>query len=120
MTLEGRRILIVEDELLVAERLAVTVRAAGADVVGPAGVLATATWLAQTEQLDAAILDVHLGKDDITPVAEALMQRSVPFVLHTGDGDRAVLNPHWRDYLVLDKPVSEASLLIALQEAIGE
>src|SRR5688500_18943579 len=76
--LTGLRVLVVEDEPIVAADLAEIVREGGAEVVGPCSSVAQARQLARDPRLDAAILDVNLSDGDLTPVLEALIARAVP------------------------------------------
>ena len=83
--LEGARILLVEDEVIIAMDLVMSLEDAGAQVTHTTR-LSRALRLAADLALDAAILDVNLGGGDTCePIAEALRQQGVPFLLHTGD-----------------------------------
>jgi CheY-like chemotaxis protein len=80
-----RRVLVVEDEFFLAEDLANALRAAGADVIGPApSIDAALDLLDEAEQLDGAILDINLQGEKAYPVADALLERMIPFVFATG------------------------------------
>lgn len=89
--LDGLRLLVVEDEALVAMVLEDYLADLGCTVVGPASTIGDALAFVQAEPLafDGAILDVNLGRDPIDPVADALTERGVPFILATGDGGAA-------------------------------
>jgi DNA-binding response OmpR family regulator len=78
------KILVVEDEFLIALELDETLRAAGFQVLGPATSVSAALELLNVERPDAAVLDVNLGGEWVTPVAEALRVKVVPFILATG------------------------------------
>ena len=83
--LEGARILLVEDEVIIAMDLTMSLEDAGATVTH-ARRQSTGTSLATEGDFDAAILDVNLGRSmTCEPIADALRQRGVPFLLHTGD-----------------------------------
>lgn len=86
--LRGARVLIVEDAVLLALELETGLSDAGAEVVGPAYELAEAMALLDGH-IDAAVLDANLNGLSVTPVAEALAARGVPFVFATGYGDTA-------------------------------
>ena len=103
------RILVVEDETLIAMDIEDTLQALGCEVVGPTGKLATALLLADSEALDAAILDVTIRGGKVFPVAEQLLARGIPFVLASGYGDWA-LPEHLRDQPRLTKPFTSAEL----------
>lgn len=86
----GRRILVVEDETLIAISIEVALQDLGCVVVGPVGKLDAALLLARDEALDAAVLDVTIRGGKVFPVAEQLLTRGVPFVLASGYGDWAL------------------------------
>ncbi len=86
---EGKRILIVEDESIIADMLQAMLEDLGVLVVGPAGTIAEAMAMAKTAAIDAAILDVNLRGEKIDPVAESLRQRQIPLVFATGYGGGA-------------------------------
>src|SRR5262249_58334472 len=85
-----RRILVVEDDFLVATLLAEILESVGWQVVGPVAHLATALNAAASEGFDAAVLDVNLGGQTVYPVAEVLDARRVPFVFVTACGREAL------------------------------
>ncbi len=80
MTFFGRRVLVVEDDFLVSLGTTDLLEIIGCEVVGPVASLATAVQLAQSESLDAAVLDVDISGEAIWPVAAELQHRGVPFV----------------------------------------
>src|SRR5688500_5892852 len=82
--LDGARVLIAEDELLVAADLADHLEGFGAKVVGPAETVLQAAHLAATERLDAALLDFNLLDGNIASLLDILAARRVPTVLYTG------------------------------------
>lgn len=82
----GQRLLIVEDELLIALELQSIVEQLGGTVVGPAGSVEGALQLLSDITPDAALLDANLRGDRVTPVAQACRDRSIPFALVTGYG----------------------------------
>ncbi|WP_439594341.1 HWE histidine kinase domain-containing protein [Falsiroseomonas sp.] len=115
--LAGRRILLVEDEPLVALDLEETLRGLGCEVAGPAATLAEALRLAETPRLDAAVLDVNLGGQAAFPVADLLLAQGVPVVFATGYSE---LPGGWTPEggqgptALLRKPVDRAALAAAL------
>jgi DNA-binding response OmpR family regulator len=102
-SLAGCRILVVEDETLIALMIEETLQDFGCVVVGPVGKLDAALRLASDEALDAAILDVTIRGGRVYLVAETLLARGVPFVLASGYGDWA-LPEALRDQPRLNKP----------------
>ena len=110
------RILIVEDEFLIAMELDNTLRSAGYHVVGPAPNVSAALRLLRAERPDAAILDVNLAGEWITPVAEVLRAMFVPFVLTSGYGAAELrAEPVLRDAVNVGKPSSRELLLKELR-----
>jgi DNA-binding response OmpR family regulator len=85
-SLRGARVLIVEDAVLLALELETALSEAGAEVVGPAYELEEALALLD-RPIDAAVLDANLNGRSVSPVAEALTARKVPFVFATGYGE---------------------------------
>src|SRR5215831_14789420 len=78
--LAGTRILIVEDEVIVAMDIQTILEDEGAKVVGPAHTLNQALELASQADITLAILDWRLGKDSVGPLARMLASRNIPFV----------------------------------------
>jgi DNA-binding response OmpR family regulator len=107
----GKRVLIVEDEALLAFELELAFAEEGAEIVGPALSLSLAMTLAETTpEIDCAILDVDLGGRDVFGVAQVLQARGVPFLFHTaraGAGDLDALFPGSR---TLPKPARPEDL----------
>jgi DNA-binding response OmpR family regulator len=103
------RVLVVEDEMIVALEIEDVLREAGYEIVGPVGTLPEAVNMARTQSLDAAILDINLDGDWTLPVAVELQRRSIPFLLATGYADSA-LPPQLRDLPRLVKPFQDREL----------
>lgn len=82
--LQGKNVLLVEDEPIVAMLVEDMLAGLGAQVIGPAALVDEAVELARSAQLDAAVLDVKLGGDSSDKVAEVLEARAIPYVLATG------------------------------------
>jgi CheY-like chemotaxis protein len=101
--LASRRILVVEDEPLVAMLEEDLLLEAGAEIVGPATSVAQALTLIGDGDLDGAVLDVNLGEETAFPVAERLAELGVPFVFVTGYG-RQGLSERYAYRPVIRKP----------------
>jgi CheY-like chemotaxis protein len=115
--LSGRRVLVVEDELLIAHDLAQSIAGRGAEIIGPVGTVADALELiASSGRLDGAVLDLNLGGEMAFPVAEALDARQVPFVFATGYGPD-MLPPRFAGFACCEKPVELGCLVRALLRA---
>ena len=116
--LQGRRVLVVEDEFLVAMDIELMLGDIGCQVLGPIGDLPGALRAAQEEALDLALLDVNLAGEPVTAVAEALAARAVPFVFCTGYlADD--LPSRYPAAPTLMKPFQAADLRSALQRAVA-
>ena len=107
---ERRRILVVEDDFLVATLLVEILESVGWQVVGPVAQLATALDAAATENFDAAVLDVNLGDQTVYPVAEVLDARRVPFAFVTSYS-REALPPLFCGRPHLGKPFAPRELI---------
>ena len=107
---ERRRILVVEDDFLVATLLTEILKSVGWQVVGPVAHLAAALDAAAREGFDAAVLDVNLGRQTVYPVAEVLDARRVPFVFVTAHG-REALPPLFCERPHLGKPFAPGELI---------
>jgi DNA-binding response OmpR family regulator len=88
--LVGKRVLIVEDEMLVALLIEDFLAELGCNILGPCGSVAKALAAARTEIFDLAVLDVNLGGQKVYPVADVLMERQIPFLFLSGYGDEAI------------------------------
>jgi CheY-like chemotaxis protein len=108
-SLTGYRILVVEDEWLIASVIEKVLQDLGCVVVGPVGRLDAALQRAKDETLDAAILDVSIRGGKVYPVAEQLATRGIPFVLASGYGDW-LLPEIFRDQPRLFKPFTAHDL----------
>ena len=115
-SLAGRRILIVEDEMIVAMMLEDMLTELRCEVVKAARV-AKALDLAATAQLDGAILDVNVAGEPVYPVAQELQKRGIPFIFSTGYGASGLASDY-RDCPTLSKPFQEEDLAPALVGAI--
>jgi CheY-like chemotaxis protein len=117
--LADRRVLVVEDESLVAMLLETILEDMGCSPVGPAATVDEGlAFVADGGHLDAALLDVNVAGRQVFPVAEALRARGVPFVFSTGYGEGG-LPEAWRGQATIQKPFTEAAVREALMKAMG-
>jgi CheY-like chemotaxis protein len=112
------RILIVDDEPLITAMMEDWLSELGHVAVGPAHNLAMAMQLAESD-VDAAIVDVSLGKDNSYPLVEALTARGLPFALATGYGLDGVA-PKYRDQPTLSKPFEFATFRSTIDQLVAE
>lgn len=106
----GRRILIVEDDGLLAMELEMILGDAGFAIAGQAGSVAEGLAAIETGGIDAAVLDLNLGQEKSEPVADRLAAEGIPFLYVSGHGPEALPAVH-RDRPLLGKPVSDAALV---------
>jgi DNA-binding response OmpR family regulator len=106
----GARVLLAEDDALVALYLMTTLQTAGYVVVGPVSAVAEALTIIDTEPPDAAVLDLRFAAGDTAPVAAALLAGDVPFVVLTDD-EGLELEPALAGAPRLLKPVQPEALL---------
>jgi CheY-like chemotaxis protein len=117
--LDGRRVLVVEDEMMIAMLVEDMLGELGCVVVGPVNTLADALELAGSATVfDAALLDVNLAGQPVFPVADAVRAKGVPAIFSTGYGD-AGLREVDRGAQVLQKPFRVGDLARALTAALG-
>jgi CheY-like chemotaxis protein len=118
MTLAGRRILVVEDEMLISLLIEDILADQHCIVVGPFDRVPAAIGAARHERIDAALLDVNVAGVKIYPVAEILAARGIPFMLLSGYGAEAVPtnHPNWR---ACSKPFRPEDLVDGLLEEIA-
>ncbi len=112
----GKRVLVVEDELMIRMLLQDMLADLGHTLAGEAGRIEDAVALAKQGEFDIAILDVNLNGQPISPVVEVLLERGVPFVFATGYGQRGVPEPY-RGSPTLQKPFQADALAEAINAA---
>jgi CheY-like chemotaxis protein len=115
--LVGTRVLIVEDDPIIAMMQTMILESAGCVVLGPAPGVDQAILMIGAQSVDLDLLDINLDGETVYPVADALAKRGVPFVFLTGYG-REMPPPAHRGQRCLTKPCDEDDLLRALREAL--
>ena len=114
-TLRDCRILVAEDEYMLAAELRYELAEAGAIVIGPAPTVVAATALVEAEtHLDGAILDLNLGGEMVYPLAELLIERDVSLIFTTGY-DATAIPDRFRSIVRCEKPID----LRKVTQAIG-
>jgi DNA-binding response OmpR family regulator len=111
------KVLVVEDEYLIAMALADELEAAGALVLGPSSSVESALIAVERDAPAAAVLDVELQGKLITPVADALAVRGIPYILTTGH-DSEALPPQFLDVPQCAKPATAEDVLTVLCAAM--
>lgn len=113
-----KKVLLVEDELLVAMLIEDMLAEMGFEVIGPAARLERALTLARDQEFDVAVLDVNLASERSFPVADLLRQRGIPFVFATGYGAHGV-HERFADVPVLQKPFEAHQLERTLRAVLA-
>lgn len=114
----GRKVLVVEDEMLVAWLLEDMLAELGCLVVGPVANVKQALTKIEAEAIDVAVLDVNLNGEMSYPIADVLAARDVPFVFVTGyDKDRML--DGYGTFPVLQKPFHRAELTVTLAKLLA-
>lgn len=115
--LTGLRILVVEDNLLLADVVCEALESYGCEVVGPFASLRTGLQMACESRIDGALLDVRLCDGLCFPIAAALGARRVPFVFLTAYDDERIIPQEFRGAVRLAKPVDPDGLAVAISES---
>jgi CheY-like chemotaxis protein len=111
-----KRVLVVEDEMMIRMLLDGMLTDLGHTVAAEAGRIDEAVALAKAADFDVAILDVNLNGQPITPVVEVLVERKLPFVFATGYGQRGVPE-QYQQHPTLQKPFQSEALAKAIESA---
>lgn len=117
-SLEGRRVLLVEDSPVVLAFAGDALQELGCVVVGPAQNLAVARGLAETEVCDAALIDIRIRGEKSFAICDILAGRGIPFILTSGYADWTIPN-RWQDSLQLPKPYKLEDLEVALHQLLA-
>lgn len=112
------RILVVEDDLLIAMDLVDELEDAGISVAGPARTVKEALRMIELQEIDAALLDVNLQDEDSYPIATVLQQRGLPFAFLSGHA-AAALPPEFAGQQMLQKPVMPATLTSVIESLLS-
>lgn len=108
--LNGRHVLVVEDEYFIADDLRRAFEESGAQVIGPVGSVDDAlAMIEDCPRIDGAVLDINLREVMVFPVADALRARGIPFVFATGYEENAVPS-RLRDAVHCEKPIEPTRL----------
>ncbi|MGA7323073.1 MAG: response regulator [Rhodomicrobium sp.] len=116
--LQGLRVLIVEDETLVAMLLEEYLSELGCEVAASVRRVGKGLESLEHRKIDAAVLDVNVAGESVYPVAEALERRGIPFVFASGYGAKGV-EGNWGDRPMLQKPFGPQDLKAALLASLA-
>jgi two-component SAPR family response regulator len=108
--LQGRKILVVEDEFFQAREIAEMIASAGGQVIGPTATASEVPGYLAAGKIDAALLDINLGGGIDFVAANALLREEIPFAFMTGY-DTSVLPPHLSATPRLQKPANRREVV---------
>lgn len=114
--LQGLSVLIVEDDYFIAIEMCSALRAAGANVIGPARDLQTGLAAIRDERIDCGVLDINLRGQPAFELAIELRARGIPAIFATGY-DASMIPAELADAVRLEKPVDLAALCRAIETA---
>ena len=120
MEVNGKRVLIVEDEFLVALSLQDHLASLGCLVIGPVTTLAAAIQVAESETVDVAILDVNLRGEMVFAAADILVERGVPIIFCSGHLANAQFPERHSDHMRVPKPYTAGMIVAALKDVLAE
>jgi CheY-like chemotaxis protein len=110
VSLQGRRILIVEDDYFLADDMRAEFERAGAEVLGPVARVSHALELLKNSELpDGAVLDINLAGEMVYPVADALRAKHIPFIFATGY-DAETIPAAYAGVTSCEKPIEPAKI----------
>ncbi|GGC25822.1 hypothetical protein GCM10011371_11740 [Novosphingobium marinum] len=118
-TIRGRKVLVLDDEWLVAEQTAQALSSMGAEIVGPFHSLKDALEGIDNQDIALAVLDYNIDGDPVTPLAMKLAERDVPVIIVSGYGSNLIIEQGIASFDFLAKPVSPATLLAHSARAIA-
>lgn len=115
-----QRILVAEDEPIVAFDLCDTVEEAGFLVEGPYAGVSSASEACESEKPDLAILDITLEDGEVYALAERLEAQNIPIIFHSGNHNKADVQARFPGATTLTKPCPPADMLGAVSGALGK
>ncbi|WID98822.1 response regulator [Bosea vestrisii] len=116
----GRRILVVEDEYLIAEYITATLEDLGYEVVGPAPTVPAAIAAIASERMDAVLLDANLAGTSSAPIAGELAARRIPFVVVTGYGNLDLATALLQSAPRINKPFTPSDIGAILVKILAQ
>ena len=115
--LNGWRVLVVEDEAMIATLLESILADAGCSVVGPIGTVGRALETLECDKVDVALLDVSVNGRDAYPIADKLKERNIPMVFVSGFSQQNMPS-RYRRYAYLAKPFEPEAILAMLESVL--
>jgi len=113
------RVLVVEDDFIIAMELEAILTDAGAKLAGSCRTVAEALAACAADGVDVAILDIRIGEETVAPVARALTARGVPFFFYSGQVETDPIHVQWPEHRILAKPARARAIVDAVAELRG-
>lgn len=113
-TLAGIRVLVADDELLIALDIGAALADCGAEIVGPCTTVAQALDAVRNADPAVALLDLRIGRDTTEAVALALEARNIPFAFYSGQKLPDAMRGRWSGHRLIAKPAAQATLVGAV------
>jgi DNA-binding NarL/FixJ family response regulator len=114
----GARILVVEDDPLILMDLEAVLEDAGAEIVGGCSNITSALAKVASSVIDAALLDIRLGREGIAPVARALKLKGIPFLFYSGQVETDPIRDEYPTTRILPKPSTARIVLAEIAELV--
>jgi len=118
-SLSGIRILVADDEIMIALDIEATLLEAGAEVVGPSSTLAETIELIETQMISVATLDIRLGRETTEIAAALLFERGIPFIFYSGQSLPPKMRGRWPQSIVVVKPGDPGLLIEAIERILA-
>jgi DNA-binding NtrC family response regulator len=112
--LKSARVLLAEDDFIILMQVETTLAEAGARIVGACGTVEAALTVATLSDINAALLDMRLGRETIAPVARCLARRGIPFAFYTAQAPTDSIKSEWPDTVMLEQPASPEAIVAAV------
>ena len=118
MKLSAARVLLVEDDFIILLELETILTEAGAQIVGSCSSVEAALIVAMDGDINAALLDIRLGRQTIAPVARCLAQRDIPFAFYTAQTHMDSSLAEWPEHPVLGKPAPPSAIVATVTRLV--
>jgi DNA-binding NtrC family response regulator len=112
--LNGKRVLVVEDDFILLKELESILTGAGAEIAGLCQNVKDALTIIDDDNLTAAVLDVRLEHETVEPVARELSRRGVPFIFYTAYAEIEPIRSDWPECKIINKPAHPRTILEAV------
>jgi DNA-binding response OmpR family regulator len=116
--LQGARVLVVEDDVLLLMEIESILLEAGAEIAGCCQTVQEGLAAAKLDGVGAAVLDVRVGRETIAPVARLLADRGTPFMFYTGQVENDPALAEWLGHTVVSKPAGPGVIVAAIAELL--